>query len=118
MVPILTSFSRSARSAHLAASDSPPYKHNPRHVIAEGIRLARVIAGALQMRSAVPLLNGREAYERHHFNRAARSGYFTAVLHLGHGRRLREEHRTLEAAVAGARRLADQGMTDRRPSTQ
>lgn len=66
------------------------------------------------MRCTVWLLNGREAYERHHINRAIRCGYFTAILHLGRGRRLREEHPTLDAAVATARRLARHG--DGRPA--
>lgn len=51
----------------------------------------------------------RQSHERHHIDRAARSGYFTAVLHLRRGRRLREEHPTLDATVATARRLAQQG---------
>lgn len=61
-----------------------------------------------------PLLNGRDAYDRHHVRRAAEGGYFTAILHLGRGRRFREEHRTLDDAIAAARRLAAQG--DGRPA--
>lgn len=61
-----------------------------------------------------PLMNGRAAYDKFHIRRAAEAGYFTAILHLGRGRRLREEQPTLDVAIAGARRLAAQ--SDGRPA--